>query len=313
MSHTLVPTVRAARIGLVQIALAGVLWGTGGLAVQFIRGITPMSVLTLSAYRMLIAAAALGAAVLVLRRGSRVRAALSERPGHAILVGCGTAVYQALYFGSVVNVGVTVSTVIALGIAPVLLTAGESVHARTRPSVAKLLIIATALAGLVLVSGFAGHATGGPRPVLGILLAIASGSTYAATTALGRPLAQTVEPLALTTIATSAGALALLPLALITRQGTPLITTDPTALAWLLHLGVFTMALAYGLLYAGLRTTAGSTAVIAALLEPVTAAIAAALVLGERIGPAGIVGVVLILAGVTRLDRVRTEDEPEHI
>jgi drug/metabolite transporter, DME family len=76
---------------------------------------------------------------------------------------------------------------------------------------------------------------------------------------------------------------------------------------------VVTMALAYGLLYAGLRTTAGSIAVIAALLEPVTAAFAAALVLGERIGPAGIVGIVLILAGVTRLDRVRAEDEPEHI
>lgn len=280
---------------------------------QLIRDVTPMPVLTLSAYRMLIAAAALSAAVLVLRRGSQVWAVLVERPAHATLVGCGTATYQALYFGSVVNVGVTVSTVIALGLAPVLLTLGEAVHTRARPSAGRLLIIATALAGLVLVTGFSGHATGGPRPLLGVLLAVASGSTYAATTALGRPLAQTVEPLALTTITTSVGALALLPLALITGQGSPLITTDPTALAWLLHLGVFTMALAYGLLYAGLRTTAGSIAVIAALLEPVTAAIAAALVLGERIGPAGIIGIILILAGVIRLDRVRKADEPEHI
>ena len=39
----------------------------------------------------------------------------------------------------------------------------------------------------------------------------------------------------------------------------------------LLTLGALTMALAYGLLYAGLRTTTGSAAVVATLVEPVTA------------------------------------------
>jgi len=313
MPQTLVPTVRAARIGLLQISLAGVLWGTGGLAVQIIRDITPLPVLTLSAYRMLIAAAVLGAAVLALRRGSQLFAVLAERPGHAALVGCGTAAYQALYFGSVVTVGVTVSTVVSLGLAPVLLTISEAVHARTRPTIDRLLVVAMALAGLVLVSGYAGHGATGPSPLLGILLAVASGSTYAATTALGRPLAQAVDPLVLTTTTTGVGALALLPLALITGHAATLVTTDPTAIGMLLYLGVFTMALAYGLLYAGLRTTPGSVAVVASLLEPVTAAIAAALVLDERLGPAGIAGTALILAAVVRLDRVRPMDEPEHI
>lgn len=77
MSLTLTPTARSARIGLIQISLAGALWGTGGLVVQLIRDITPMSVLTLSAYRMLIAAVALGAAVLVVRRNGQLRALLA--------------------------------------------------------------------------------------------------------------------------------------------------------------------------------------------------------------------------------------------
>ncbi|MFA6576507.1 MAG: DMT family transporter, partial [Nocardioides sp.] len=65
--------------------------------------------------------------------------------------------------------------------------------------------------------------------------------------------------------------------------------------------GVLTMALAYGLLYAGLRTTPGSSAVIATLLEPVTAAIVAALFLDERIGALGVAGAVLILVAVAGL------------
>ena len=85
------------------------------------------------------------------------------------------------------------------------------------------------------------------------------------------------------------------------------MTTDPVAVIGLLYLGLVTMALAYGLLYAGLRTTTGSSAVIATLLEPVTAAVAAALVLDERLGAAGVVGTLLILAAVAGLG---DEEEP---
>ena len=63
------------------------------------------------------------------------------------------------------------------------------------------------------------------------------------------------------------------------------------------------MALAYGLFYAGLRTVPGSAAVIATLLEPVTAAVVAAVWLDERLGAAGVVGTLLILLAVAGLGR----------
>jgi DME family drug/metabolite transporter len=305
MSLALSPTARAARIGLIQISLAGLLWGTGGLAVQAIRDIAPVPVLTLSAHRMLIAAAVLSGVVAVLRQGSLLRDALNGNRVRAALVGCGTGAYQALYFAAVVAAGVTVSTVVALGLAPVLLTLGESVRSRRRPSTRKLVVLTLALTGLVLVTAFSGHGAGGPRPVLGVALAMASGATYAVTTALGRPLAQRIAPLVLTTLTTSVGALALLPVAVLAGHGRQGFTTDPMAALYLAYLGVFTMALAYGLLYAGLRTTTGSVAVVATLLEPVTAAVVAALVLGERLGPGAVAGIVLILGGVLGLDRAR--------
>ncbi|WP_134740316.1 DMT family transporter [Nocardioides sp. 503] len=290
-----------ARLGLLQVSLAGILWGTGGLAVQVVRDATPMSVLVISAWRMLVAAVVLGLAVLLLRRLGAVADLLREQPRRAVLVGASTAAYQALYFGAVVQVGVSVATVVSLGLAPVLLTVGESVRARRRPTPTRLLVLAAAVGGLLLVSVGAGGGAG-PHPVLGVLAAVGSGSAYALTTVLGRPLAQTCGPLALTTTTTTVGAVVLLPLALVSGlSGSPVVTADAVAVATLAYLGLVTMALAYALLYAGLRTTSGSTAVIATLLEPATAAVVAAVFLDERIGVAGMAGTALILAAVAGL------------
>ena len=284
------------RRGLVQISLAGVLWGTGGLAVQLIRERVPMSVLTISAWRMGLAAVVLLVAVLVLRRLPALRRLLSERPWTSVGVGLSTGAYQALYFAAVVDVGVTVATVVALGLAPVLLTAAESVAARRLPDLRRLAVLGAALGGLVLVSTAAGLSATGPRPAVGVLLAVASGATYALATALGRPLTTVAGPLALTTVTSSVGALGLLPLGLL--AGGPHRSSDPVAAGLLVYLGVMTLALAYALLYAGLRTVTGSAAVVATLLEPLTAAVLAAVVLGERLGALGVVGAVLILLAV---------------
>ncbi|MCW2758359.1 MAG: Drug/metabolite transporter, family [Nocardioidaceae bacterium] len=289
------------RLGLLQISLAGVLWGTGGLGVEIVRDHVPMSVLTISAWRMAVAALVLAAALLVVRRVGGVGRLLRERPGHAALVGISTAAYQALYFGSVVTVGVTVATVVSLGLAPVLLTVGEAVVARRTPDRGSLLVLVAALAGLVLVSTAGGLSSTGSDPLLGVLLAVGSGSAYAMTTAVGKPLTLVAEPLVLTTTTTTFGALVLLPLGLLS-PGVH-VTGDPVALGTLVYLGVLTMALAYGLYYAGLRTTIGSSAVIATLLEPVTAAVVAAIFLDERLGLLGILGTALILAAVAGLGR----------
>ncbi len=162
----------------------------------------------------------------------------------------------------------------------------------------------SALTGLVLVSGAAGVGETGPHPVAGVLAALASGSAYAVATAVGEPLARRTHPLVLTTATTVCGACGLVPVALL--AGGPWTTTDPVALATLLYLGAVTFALAYGLLYAGLRTTSSSAAVVATLVEPVTAAVVAAAFLDERLGPVGVLGIVLVIAAIAASGRVGT-------
>ena len=91
---------------------------------------------------------------------------------------------------------------------PVLLTAVECVRARSPAERARLLVLAAALAGLVLVSATAGLGRDRPAAHCSVCCSpSAHGTAYAAATELGRPLAQVAGPLALTTTTTTIGTL----------------------------------------------------------------------------------------------------------
>ncbi|WP_412737261.1 DMT family transporter [Krasilnikovia sp. MM14-A1259] len=295
---------RRARVGLLQVCAAGVLWGTGGLVVTVLHERDGLGAMTVSAWRMVLAAVALLVFAVAARRWGAVRATMRAHPVPAVVVGCGTAVYQGLYFVSVLLVGVSVATVVSLGIAPILAAVWEHLRARTRPSLREAGVLVAALAGLVLISATAGDASVAPgdAPGLGLTLAVAAGVTYAATTVLGHTVARRVDPVALTTCATAAGAVLLAPFLFVAAaRREPVISTSPESIALLAYLGIATMALAYGLLYAGLRTTSGSAATVATLLEPVSAALLAVLLLDEHLPWQAWLGAVLILAAVAAL------------
>lgn len=304
---------RRTRIGLLQVCAAGVLWGTGGLVVTFLHERDGFGAMTVSAWRMVIAAAALIVFATAARRGRVVLRTMPEHPLLVTLVGCGTATYQGLYFVSVLMVGVSVATVVSLGLAPILAATWEHLAAGTRPSRRQVAVLAAALSGLVLISFTAGHGSAAPsdEPALGLLLAVAAGATYAGTTVLGHRLSQQVEAIALTTCATVVGAIVLAPFFVIAAvRGAPVLTPDPVSLTLLAYLGIATMALSYGLLYAGLRTTSGSAATVATLVEPLSAAALAAVLLGERLPWLGVVGGALILAAVVALNPAEEHPAP---
>ncbi len=309
MSTTAPPHRRSARIGLLQVSAAGVLWGTGGVVVTVLHERDGLGAMTASAWRMGLAAIALIAFAAVTRHGAAVVATMREHPVLAIVVGCGTGIYQGLYFVSVLMVGVGVATVVSLGLAPILASAWDHFRARTAPSPREFGVLTAALIGLLLISVTAGEGSPAPgrQPALGLVLAVVAGATYAGTTVLGHTLAQRVEPVALTTCATAAGAVLLAPFLLLAAvQNEPVLPASPGSVALLAYLGLATMALAYGLLYAGLRTTSGSAATVATLMEPLSAALLAAVFLAERLPWPALVGGALILAAVAAMK----PDEP---
>ena len=71
------------------------------------------------------------------------------------------------------------------------------------------------------------------------------------------------------------------------------------------------MTVAYALLYTGLRTTPSGTAVVATLVEPVTAVLIAVLLLDEHLSPAGLIGAFLIVAAIAGLGRTEGRPQPQ--
>ncbi|SCF28625.1 DMT family transporter [Micromonospora chokoriensis] len=288
------PVVHQARTGLIQITVTGVLWGTTGVAVHLLHDSTGLSSVSIGFHRLAIAALVLLACTA--GRLRTVLAALRAAPVPLLLTGVGLGLYQALYFAAVTWAGVSVATVVSLGVAPVLAAAWESARARQIPGPVRLGTLVAAVTGLVLITtATADPGAAAPAPLLGLLAAAGSGLGYAVTTLISRHASQHTTPMTLTTISTVVGALTLAPFALVSGIGVPV---RPDTVALLLHLGVITTAVAYALFYAGLRTTAGSVAAVLTLLEPLTAAVLAVALLHEPLPLPVVVGGALLLSAV---------------
>jgi drug/metabolite transporter (DMT)-like permease len=286
-----------ARTGLVQITVAALLWGTTGVVVQLIRRDTTLSPISIGFYRLAVAALVLLA--LQARALRTIVRAVRAAPVTLILVGVGLGAYQAAYFISVAAVGVSLSTMVSLGVAPVCIAVWESVVARQRPSRLTFGSLGAGIVGLVLITTAGGHTTtGAQHPLLGLIAAVISGTGYAASTVLSRHVSQQTSAMTMTTVSTVFGALALAPFALVKGVGfTPAVGT----FIKLGYIGVVATAIAYALFYAGLRITSGSVAAVLTLLEPLTAAVLAVLVLGEPLSGLELAGGALLLAAITAL------------
>jgi DME family drug/metabolite transporter len=299
--------------GLVLVCIAGMIWGTIGPVVDVVDDRSSLSVWMVGAYRAVAAVVVLLVAVAASRRLPHCRALVAEDPWRAVSVGVLTATFMLLFFVSVVSVGVSIATVVCLGWAPVLLLVADVARAHRRPPPGQVLTVGAAVAGLVLISVAGGGDSDPSHPVLGVVTSLASGTAYALSAELGRPLSTGHDAVSVATVTmtVAAGVLVVSGLAVTLVRGETMTTTDGTTWLLVVYLGVGTMALAYVLLFAGLRTTPSRTAVVATLLEPVTAVLIAVLLLGEHLTAAGTVGAVLIVAAIASLGARRPTPVPQ--
>ena len=298
-------TGRPSWAGLGYVCTAGVVWGTIGPAVDIVHDRSSLSALTIGAYRAVAAVAVLTLATVATRRWALCLALLRGHGRRVVLTGVLTALFQLLFFVAIVATGVSVTTVVALGFAPVLLLLVASARDRRPPTLSQVVTVGTALLGLLLVSTTGVGGAHAPQPLWGVVAALGSGAAYALSTDVGGSLTQEHDALAVTTCTMSVVAILLVPggLGLALLRGQSAGTSDVGAWALVVYLGVVTMAIAYVLLYAGLRSTPSGTAVVATLLEPVTAVLIAVLLLGETLSATGLLGCLLIVGAIASLGR----------
>jgi DME family drug/metabolite transporter len=284
------------RRGFLFVVLAALCWGTSGLSGRVVADRSDLTALDIAWYRLAIGALVLLAAWVVTARRRTGRIAVG-RPVviRLCLVAAGLAAYQLAYFSAVDRAGVSIATLVALGLAPLLIAVGAALLGHGRPSGTTLTALVVALAGLTLLVGVSAAGDAGTAVLLGTLLASGSALGYAVVTLASGGVPAGVP---VTLVGFGGGALLLTPAVLAAGLSLP---TDPTALAVLIYLGLVPSALAYGLFFTGVRTVPGPVASIVTLLEPLTATVLATAFLDERLAPGAVVGGLLLLAAVAGL------------
>jgi DME family drug/metabolite transporter len=123
---------------------------------------------------------------------------------------------------------------------------------------------------------------------------------------IGRTLSSRYHSLQVNAISFASGALLLLCCSLTT----PLVLSYPAA-GWLLlcYMGAIPTALAYVLFQVGMRSTPATLTSILTFCEPLTAAILAWLLFGERLSLPGVLGALLLLATMVLLSLAQPAPE----
>ncbi|MFC6355698.1 DMT family transporter [Luethyella okanaganae] len=280
---------------MLPLLLASALWGTTGTAAHFLPSeVSPLATgaATMTVGGVLLFIVSVHDATQVLRDRVALRWLI---PG-----ALGVFAYPLAFYSSMHLAGVAVGTVVSLGSAPVFAAVIE--YAVDRRAIGSRWAVSTALAvaGVVLL-GLGGHGTGDgdAAPALGILLGLLAGFSYALYTyASERVIARGHEPHGVMGSLFGFGAVLLLPVLLATGQ--PLTQSSQSA-AITLYLALGPMFVAYLLFGAGLRWVRSSTATTITLLEPLVATMLAVIVVGERLGPPGWIGLALVILGVVLL------------
>jgi drug/metabolite transporter, DME family len=283
------------RHGFWLVTGAAILWGTIGIAIQGIYDLETTSSLFINLARNLIATP------VFLLAGWRILGArmfdFNMRSGLImILNGSLLALSHAAYFAAIRAAGVTITTLLTICLAPIVVSGLSFVLRQERYTARTGWALLLALMGSALLVGF--HESGGTQYTdlgLGVAYSVAAAFCYGSMIVCGRFLAGASHPLQVNAISFSAGTVVLLVLNLIV--GLSPIQTEP---GWLLtlYLGLVPTALAYGMLQIGLRVIPATTASIIGMLDPLVAALLAWLLFDERLSLIGIGGAVLLLSSL---------------
>lgn len=231
--------------------------------------------------------------------------------GGALLAGLFLAVDLVLWNHAIAEVGAGIATV--LGNLQVLFVALAAwVLLRERPERRFLIALPVVMAGVAMVSGLAGGATGGIHPLAGVGYGIGTSLAYAAfllimrRTSAGTP--HVAGPLAEATAGATAGSL----LIGSAFGGLQLHIPWPS-FGWLLLLSLTSQTIGWLLITSSLPRLPAAISSLTLLLQPAAAMLLAAAVLGERPSLIQVAGAVVVCGGILWVSRAapaRRDDPP---
>lgn len=285
-----------ALFGLGAIALAAALWSVAAVAARnlFDRGVDPIE---LAQARAVITAAGLS----LIPRARRGKGQGPLTP--VILLGVAIALVNAVYYMAIARLDVAVALVLQYT-APALVVVWVGLMARRAPAREVIASLVVTSLGVVLVSGVL-WADVGPIDPVGVLFGLASAVLFATYTLLSEKAGETHGVLG--ALLRGFIAAAVMWVAFQATRGWPEELFAPENLLGVAFVGVAGTLMPFILFLWGVQQVRAERAAIAATLEPIIAAIAAWIWLGQVLEPIQLLGGALVLGGVAALQVRRRE------
>lgn len=291
-------------IGPALILLAGCFWGGMGIFVRHLAGFGFSSVQIVTIRITL--AALFFSLLLLFRDPSGFRISLRDLPLFLGL-GFGSILFFTVCYFTAISIMPLSTAAILLYTSPIWIMLMSVLFFREKLNRRKLLALALAFAGCVLVSGISGEGI----TLAGLLIGLGSGLGYGLYSILGTVALRRYSPYTVTTytflFAAAGSWLICRPAEMITR-----FAAAPSLASLLLFCGLTALVtavipfLSYTL---GLRTVEASRAGILATIEPLVATLVGILFFSESLTMFSGLGIALILAAVILLNRKQAAEE----
>ncbi len=285
-------------IGPLLIILAGCFWGSMGIFVRRLStfGFSPIQIVALR----ITVAALVFSLVLLIKDRSGFRIAWRDLPLFLGL-GFGSILFFTVCYFSAITVMPLSTAAILLYTSPIWIMLMSMLFFREKLNRIKLIALALAFAGCVLVSGISGDGL----TLTGLLLGLGSGIGYGLYSILGTIALRKYSPYTVTTytflFAAAGSWLVCQPADMISKLSAADHLTG--LLLFCVLTGLVTAVIPFLAYTLGLRTVEASRAGILATVEPLVATLVGILVFSEPLTLLSGLGIVLILAAVILLNR----------
>ena len=186
--------------------------------------------------------------------------------------------------------GVAVGT-LCYYMAPVIVVILSPVFLKEKLTAINVTSVLAAVVGAVLISGVV---SGSAKSAKGILLGLAAAALYSTVVMINK-FVKILSPIETTFVQLSTAAVTMIPYILLTEDITTFVF-DRRSVIFTLIVGVFHTGIVYTIYFSSVQKIPAQTTAVFSYIDPVTAIILSAVVLGERLDAVQLIGTFLILA-----------------
>lgn len=186
--------------------------------------------------------------------------------------------------------GVAVGT-LCYYMAPVIVVILSPIFLKEKLTAINVSSVLAAVVGAVLISGVV---SGSAKSAKGILLGLAAAALYGTVVMINK-FVKNLSPIETTFVQLSTAAVTMIPYILLTEDVTTFVF-DRRSVIFTLIVGVFHTGIVYMIYFSSVQKIPAQTTAVFSYIDPVTAIILSAVVLGERLDAVQLIGTFLILA-----------------